>query len=339
VGIWLSSEALEVLVTISGDRRTPPKIGTSFTHPALFYRDTDDFLLGVGAFVSEAEAMNEPVFVAVPKDRLDALHDNLSQTAADITTADMTELGRNPGRVIAALRDFADRHAGAPVRMVVEPLWPGRTPGEIREAIRHEALLNTAFQGRPATVLCPYDIARLPEEVITAARRTHPSYLEAGLQMPGTAFADPAEVCAECDTPLPEPPSSAAVLRFQAGDLALVRDTTESWLRQVRSLKPGDAPARREGDFLLAVNEAAANTIAHSGGAGTLRLWTDGAFVTAEIQDGGRLTDPLAGRSRPTPESTSGGRGLWIIHHVCDLVETRSVESGFTLRLHMALPL
>ncbi|MFF1416030.1 sensor histidine kinase, partial [Streptomyces sp. NPDC058289] len=32
------------------------------------------------------------------------------------------------------------------------------------------------------------------------------------------------------------------------------------------------------------------------------------------------------------------GRGLWMIHQLCDLVEIRAVDDDFTLRLHMATP-
>ncbi|PLW72621.1 sensor histidine kinase, partial [Streptomyces sp. DJ] len=46
--------------------------------------------------------------------------------------------------------------------------------------------------------------------------------------------------------------------------------------------------------------------------------------------------DPLAGRRRPSPESADGGRGLWMIHQLCDLVETRAGSGGLVLRMHMA---
>ncbi|MFJ3979375.1 ATP-binding protein [Streptomyces sp. NPDC090021] len=89
----------------------------------------------------------------------------------------------------------------------------------------------------------------------------------------------------------------------------------------------------------MAVSEAAANSLAHGGGKGTLRLWTAagaGAGVVAEIHDGGLLADPLAGRRRPSLTSAHGGRGLWMIHQLCDLVEVRATEHGLTLRLHVA---
>ncbi|WP_234382019.1 ATP-binding protein, partial [Streptomyces sp. XY332] len=33
--------------------------------------------------------------------------------------------------------------------------------------------------------------------------------------------------------------------------------------------------------------------------------------------------------------SANGGRGLWMIHQLCDLVEIRASDTGLTLRMHM----
>ena len=89
----------------------------------------------------------------------------------------MADLGANPARIIPAWRQFlAARHQGGPVRGVGEPIWPGRRPAEMAEAVLHEGLLNVAFDDGPAwRLLCPYDAERLPADVIAEARRTHPT--------------------------------------------------------------------------------------------------------------------------------------------------------------------
>ncbi|MET9692300.1 sensor histidine kinase [Streptomyces sp. NPDC006514] len=318
-----------------------PASGASgaFVHPALFYRGQADYLAGVGGFVRAALAADEPVLVAVPGPRLDALRDDLGTTTG-VTWTDMTHLGRNPGRILAALQDFADRHAGRPARIVGEPIWPGRSRAEVLEATRHEALINTAFAGRPATVLCPYDVLGLPAAVVSDARRTHPTLLEDGTALPSPDYADAPSVCADCDAPLPEPDGGAPWLAYTHGQLSEVRAYAEAFARGT------DLSAARRGDLVLAVGEAAANSLAHGGGSGALRLWStagsgtgtgvgSGAEVVAEIRDGGRLSDPLAGRRRPALASVDGGRGLWMIHQLCDLVEIRAADDGFALRLHM----
>ncbi|MGW6573846.1 anti-sigma factor RsbA family regulatory protein [Streptomyces sp. NPDC054945] len=310
----------------------------AFVHPALFYRGQADYLAGVGGFVRTALAADEPVLVAVPGPRLDALREDLGAGTTGVTWTDMTQLGRNPGRILAALQDFADRHAGRPARIVGEPIWPGRSRAEVREATRHEALINTAFAGRPATVLCPYDVLGLPAAVVSDARRTHPTLLEEDKALLSLEYADASAVCADCDDPLPEPDGGTPWLSYTHGELGEVRAYVEAWSRGT------DLGAARRGDLLLAVSEAAANSLAHGGGSGALRLWSTaeagagagtGAGVVAEIRDGGHLADPLAGRRRPALASVDGGRGLWMIHQLCDLVEIRASDSGLTLRLHM----
>jgi anti-sigma regulatory factor (Ser/Thr protein kinase) len=321
------------VATIEGEERAAPS-GPALTHPALFYRGPTQFLAGVGGFVREAMAAGDPVFVAVPGERLEALRDALGPAAADVAWADMTRLGRNPGRILAAMRDFADSHPGRAVRLVGEPIWAGRPAREIREATRHEALINIAFRGRTATVLCLYDVTLLPAAVVSGARRTHPTVMEDGRCRSSEGYTEPALVCSDCDAPLPEPPS-AETMPFAAGQLGLVRDFVETWMCALPAWSRPDAPGPSAQDFVLAVSEAAANSIAHAGGRGVLRLWREGARLVAEISDRGVLADPLAGRGRPRPDSADGGRGLWIINQLCDLVEMRALPTGTTLRLHM----
>ncbi|WP_406513775.1 sensor histidine kinase [Streptomyces sp. NBC_00161] len=301
-----------------------------FVHPALFYQGQADYLAGVGGFVRAALAADEPVLVAVPGPRLDALRDSLGVDAAGVTWTDMTQLGRNPGRILAALQEFTDRQEGRPARIVGEPIWPGRSQAEVQEATRHEALINTAFAGRQATVLCPYDVLGLPAAVVSDARRTHPTVIVEDKNLLSPEYADASVVCADCDSPLPESDGGVPRFAYTFGGLGEVRAYTEAWAR-------GTAlSASRRGDLILAVSEAAANSLAHGGGNGSLRLWSTGAGgVVAEIRDAGHLADPLAGRRRPALASVNGGRGLWLIHQLCDLVETRASDSGLTLRMHM----
>jgi anti-sigma regulatory factor (Ser/Thr protein kinase) len=55
-----------------------------------------------------------------------------------------------------------------------------------------------------------------------------------------------------------------------------------------------------------------------------------------EVRDRGWIDDPLAGRERPS-DLRGGGRGLWIVNHLCDLVQVRSSASGSVVRLQMSL--
>ncbi|MGV9249974.1 anti-sigma factor RsbA family regulatory protein [Streptomyces sp. NPDC003697] len=303
----------------------------SFFHPALFYRTDDEYLAGVGTFVREAVDDAHPVLVAVPGPRLALLRDVLGDSGRHVTWVDMTQAGRNPGRILSMLQDFADRHeqAPAPVSIVGEPIWVGRTAAEAWEATRHEALINLAFARRRGSILCPYDTA-LPGEMLAQAHRTHPVVGAPGAYRPSSGYTDPHEVSRDCDTPLPEP-ADAVVVPFGEQDLPHTRDEADRW-----AAAAGLPPVRRT-DWLLAVSEATSNSVRHGGGRGTLRMWRAGDAFVAEISDRGRLADPLTGRRRPDPHAPTGGRGVWIMHQLCDLVEIRAATRGLVLRLHIGL--
>ncbi|CAM5500757.1 anti-sigma regulatory factor [Streptomyces spiroverticillatus] len=298
-----------------------------FFHPAFFYTGPDSYREGVGGFVRDAVADGRPVLVAVPGPRLALLQGFLGPARADVTWEDMTRAGRNPGRILSLIQQFADRADGARVSIVGEPIWVGRTPAEALEATRHEALINVAFAGREADILCPYDTA-LPADVLDRAHRTHPFVGGPGPYRPSTRYTDPHKVCRDLDHPLPEP-RDAVSLAFDVDTLGRTRDAASAWAQAA-----GLTYSRRA-DWLLAVGEALSNSVRHGGGRGVLRMWCEDRSVIAEISDQGRLADPLTGRRRPDPFAPNGGRGMWIIHQLCDLVEVRATEQGLVLRLHL----
>ncbi|HEY1450507.1 MAG TPA: ATP-binding protein, partial [Solirubrobacteraceae bacterium] len=87
-------------------------------------------------------------------------------------------------------------------------------------------------------------------------------------------------------------------------------------------------------DFVLAVNELATNSVQHGGGGGMLRVWQEPGALVCDVRDRGFIEDPLAGRRRP-PIDQYGGRGLWLVNRLCDLVQIRSSPSGTVVRVHM----
>ncbi|MFH9470813.1 anti-sigma factor RsbA family regulatory protein [Streptomyces clavifer] len=318
-------------MTAYGPASAGPGRQAAFYHPALFYGTEDEYADGVGAFVQDALDHEHSVLVAVPGRSLPVLQDLVGDNGKHVTWVDMRRAGRNPGRILSMLQEFADRagDSGSRASIVGEPIWVGRTPAEAREATRHEALINLAFTGRPVSILCPYDTA-LPEDVLAQAYRTHPVVGDPGAYRASSRYADPHEVCRDCDTPLPEPPE-ALVVPFGEQGLAFVRAEADRWAAAAA------LPPVRRTDWLLAIGEATSNSVRHGGGSGTLRMWRAEGRLVAEIRDQGLLADPLTGRRRPDPRAANGGRGVWIMHQVCDLVEFRTVEQGLVLRLHMGL--
>jgi len=298
-------------------------------HLAFFYRTRAEYLATLKHFVAGALGRGEPVYVAVPGDRLEALRAALATDAHRVVFADMADLGRNPSGIIPAIRAFIDRHPGQRVNYVGEPAWPGRTAAELFEAAKHESLINLAFSGAAATIMCPYDHARLPERVLADAKCTHPELMQRGVSRSSDLYLGPGHLPPRCTEPLPPPPPSAEGLSY-GGDLRPVRALV------ARLAAEAGLPEARASDLVLAVSEVAANTLRHTSGAGTLSVWRTRGEILCQIHDEGRITDPLAGRRRP-PEQVPGHNGLWVVNQVCDLVEMRTGETGTTVRMHMSL--
>jgi len=299
--------------------------GPGLRHQALAYRDTADCLASVLSFVRSGLAADEAVSVGVGRPVTRLLRQALPDAEPRIAFTDMTELGRNPGRIIAAMSDFANRNAGRPVRFVTEPIWPTRSAAEVTEATRHEALVNRAFARASVTALCLYDADALDPAVLQAARRTHPVIVSGGQARPSPGYVAPCAIPPECERALPPPPAGASFLAY-AGDLRPARALA------ARHAALAGLPPSRAADLVLAVSEIAANTLRHADGRGTLYVWHTREELICQLRDRGHITDPLVGRRRA---DGLGGHGLWVVHQVCDLVELRSGPSGTVLRLHM----
>jgi anti-sigma regulatory factor (Ser/Thr protein kinase) len=296
--------------------------GRVLSHTALFYRSEAEYAGQITAFVREGLARGEPALIVLPGDKAWEIGACLDAVPGELVLADMTELGRNPARIIPEVRSFSDKHPGQRVRYVGELIWPGRSAAEAREAARGEALLNLAFARAGASILCPYDASGLAGPVLADARRTH--------QEPGASGATAQtwrdNLPAGCDRLLDPPPVDAEVLDYET-DLMPVRRLVE------RHARRAGLTGERTVDLVLAASEIAANTISHTTGGGVILIWHTDAEIVCQVHDSGQITDPLAGRVRHGPDDR--GHGLWLVNQVCDLVELRSGEAGTTVRMHV----
>jgi len=299
-------------------------------HDALLYSDAATYLAGLVPFIREGLARAEPVLVAVPEPGLGLLRSALTdEEQAVVRIADMSVAGRNPGRIIGGvLRQFVADHPGTRVRVVGEPIWAGRTPDEYAACAEHEALINVALGDSPAFIRCPYDTTRLDRSVLLDATRTHPVMAADGDRWTSPGYADPGAVALLFDSPLSPGPSDADVMVISSAT------GTRSARRFVHDFGEGAGMGpQRLGDLRLAAQELVVSTLVHSGGQGLLSIWAADDQVVCQVQDGGRITDPLVGRRPPAPPEV--GHGLYIVHEVCDLVRVHRRSSGTTVRIYL----
>jgi anti-sigma regulatory factor (Ser/Thr protein kinase) len=305
-----------------------PAHGDGFSHEAYFYAGEEEFLAGTVPFLEAGIAAGEAVLAVLPEPRLRLLKRELGAAAGTVEFQPMEEVGRNPGRLVSAWRDvLRARDPGKGLRGLGEPAWAGRSAAELDECERHERLINLSFDEEPAlTLMCPYDVEALDDEVLAAAQRSHPHCSDAHGQMASPRFAPASPL----EGSLPQPVRPGVTLSFGKADLRMVRHVVSQCARSA------GLDTRRNEDLVLSVCEVATNSIQHGGGEGSLRVWEEEGTLVCDVRDAGQVENPLVGRERPRPDQV-GGRGLWIANQICDLVQIRSGDLGTQVRLRMAI--
>ena len=297
-----------------------------FRHEALLYDGPDEYLAGTVPFLRAGIGSGQEILIAVGPEQTALLQRELGADAAWIRFVDMREVGRNPAAIVPLWREFVDAAAGAPVRGIGEAVWASRSDSALEECRRHESLLNVAFDGGPDfDLLCPYDAVSIGDEILEKVAQSHPCLNREGRREPSAIYeAKPACFAGG----LPAPGSVPEHFEFEVSGLGEVRR------RVAAAAEEAGMNPREAADVVTAASELAANSVMHGGGSGSLRLWSGEERLLVEVEDRGRIEDPLAGRVRPDV-SQKGGRGLWLANELCDLVQIRSGEQGTTVRLHV----
>ncbi|MGW1777381.1 anti-sigma factor RsbA family regulatory protein [Streptomyces sp. NPDC002104] len=307
----------------------PPGGEPAFRHELYSYRGEDQFLAGTLSYIHEALEGDEAVVVAVPSEKTSLLRGELADEPA-VTFVDTTASGPNPGRHIAAWSEWMSQsgEGGRPVRGIAETAWRQvRSAAHLSELRYHEWLLNRAFAHSAAwSMLCPYDAADEDHDALRSLSRCHPQILRDGQHTANEDYLTGEEYVFDA---LAEPGDAFQELSYKHGDLATIRS------RVSQCAAEAGVPDAQLPKLAVAVTEIATNSIRHGGGHGTLRTWAQDSTFLCELRDSGYIPDVTLGRTRPEPAQI-GGRGLWLAHQLCDLVEIRSTRrQGTTIRLHM----
>jgi anti-sigma regulatory factor (Ser/Thr protein kinase) len=296
-------------------------------HQALIYEGAHEYLAGTIPFLRAAIAAEEPALVAVGSAQTDLLEAELGGDAGSVRFVDMEELGRNPAWIIPLWREFVEESGGRSVRGIGEPIWSARGAAAQEECQRHESLLNLAFARLPSwSLLCPYDAGSLADEVLDKVAASHPLIVRDGEEAQRSRCFEADFDCFAGE--LPPPTARHRALSFDLGELSAVRRLVSAFGAEMGLDPIGVA------DLVTATSELAANSVVHGGGSGLLRLWCEEEGLIVEVEDRGRIEEPLVGRVRPTL-TQEGGRGLWLANQLCDLVQIRSNGARTKVRLHV----
>ncbi|MEV6281164.1 sensor histidine kinase [Kribbella sp. NPDC051770] len=291
------------------DRRRP--VAAGFRHDAFVYTDEEDFVRQTAAYVHDGLNAGETVVAVLPEDRNSLLRTALDDVADQVIWLDMTQVGRNPARIIPLWRRLLDQAPDIPLRGLGEPAYPGRSGAELDESALHEHLLGVAFAGYAGRfqLRCPY-----AAELGVDPAALHAPHPEQG--------AD-----ARFRRPLSAVPAGAEQQKFGLNDLSAVRRRLNAAAGSL------GLSADRFDDLELALHEICTNSVRFGGGQGTLSWWTADDQLICDVADDGRIDNLLIGRVLP-PVDGLGGRGVWLANQLCDLVQVRSGADGTQVRLH-----
>ena len=175
-------------------------VGTAATAPHLLehrvlpYGSDEEFLATAVPLFAVGLERSDGMLAVTTQAKIGLLRSALENRADHVEFADSADWYRSPDAALNGYRSFVNERLGtgaAWIRIVGEPVWAGRSDGEIAAWTRYESFLNLAFASSPTTIVCPYDTRSLPDEVVADARRTHPTVATADDVTESPAYRGP----------------------------------------------------------------------------------------------------------------------------------------------------
>jgi hypothetical protein len=310
-------------------RPEPVRAQQSYRHEAFLWSGERDFVDGLVPFIEEGIEAGEAVMVATTPEHGTWLARGLGSTASRVHFVEITELGRNPARIIPACQEFLERWSGygRPARAIGEPVWEGRTPDEVAESQLHEALMNVAVDPDvPFWVRCPYDAGRLDAEALAEVSRSHPALSTADGYQGSRAYGGRhhAQALFAAELPAMGPPATEIDVTSGGADAAGRVVTLHA--------AAADLGSDRVVDLATTVRHLVRDALDRGAHRVLMRLWDLDDVVVCEVSDTTVIHDLLVGRHhRRDAENDAVG----LANEVCDLVQVRSGGSGTTARLQL----
>ena len=292
-------------------------------HEAFLYRSDKDFAARLIPFLHDALAAGQGAIAVTTEARIALLRRGLGADADAVAFFDATRWYRRPGAALVAWRDTFDQQSRDGVEFVCavgEVQFAGDQTA-IRNWTRYESLLNRAFADRSAWIVCPYNTQSLPGEIVSEARRTHPT---TSTKLPGRVPSPAHFETHELGAPL-----ALADDRPKADERTRAVFSRDDDLREVRRNVRWEAQSAGLGvdvvdDLLLAVTELVEGSGQGRGAAGVVRTARQSGEWFCEVR-----FDSSAVETLPL---NADDLGVLIGRVISDRVEVADDEDGQLVR-------
>lgn len=163
-------------------------------HRALVYDSDDELIEAVAPFVIEGAERGEDPLVVTTRPRIRRLRKAVGSAADAVRFEDARTWYSSPLAALDRYRSYIDERIAAGcfwLRIVGEPVWPGRSPAGRRALTRYESMINLTMASAPATVICPYHRGSAPPSVVRQAYCTHPELVADGGAVDSPCYEEP----------------------------------------------------------------------------------------------------------------------------------------------------
>ncbi|MFK3979079.1 anti-sigma factor RsbA family regulatory protein [Micromonospora sp. NPDC050397] len=304
-----------------------------YLHEAVYYDSDEELLAVVVPFLLGGVAAGEPTLVALGERNAALVRRHLPDRTAVTYLAGDGVYARPAAAIRSYRRLLADHvRAGAGQIRIIGEVPPAALGATWDWWARYESAINHAYDDFPLWSMCAYDRRVTPAPVLRDVARTHPRVATPDGNHPTSAeYVDPATFLGEF-RPVPADP-------VQRGTPVVeLTDPTPAQARHaVRYADRGVLPREEVDDLSVAVSETVTNALRYGRPPVRVRFWAGVDRIVVTVSDGGSgPQDPYAGLL-PTAEAARGGRGLWLVHQLCNHVVFERGE-GFTIRLTVGNP-
>lgn len=298
-----------------------------YRHVGHVLHPDQDVTRAVAPVLRRAVAAGEPVVIACPEQVARELVTAL-QGAGHVHVAPTQRVDGRPPAVLAKIAGLVDECAPGRGRRLHLVTGPGGPDADPAVWVQTEALLNHVLAERPVDHVCLLNAtADDGPDVEAVARATHPWLLTEEGIVRSPDFRAPDELLREvqrASVPDPLEETEPTLALVDLDDMRALRRALNQALA-ASTLSPDAAQ-----DFVLAIDEVAANASEHGVPPVDVRLWcTPERLLCAVTDRGTAFDDPLVGYGPAHGDMAVGGMGLWLARRSVDsLTATPADESG-----------